>query len=226
MHPALVIVIIILVIASLAGASYGIYYAVKSAEMEHKATTGTVQLNVTDKPPEGITSIIVVAKNFRVKQGASEMAADGKALDEGSNGSDAGGSMPGGVLMNGSEDTDGWISLVEEEKTFDLVAVKGIEESLGITDLSPGQYNQLRMDIVSVTAVKEDGTEYPVKVPSSVLRFVHPFYVAAGEGVILTIDFDADRSIVETKPNEYILKPVVQLLSRPGKTELRDNQTF
>ena len=49
---------------------------------------------------------------------------------------------------------DGWLVVAEDEHTFDLLKVVGQEESLGISELAPGTYNQASMDIVSVVITR------------------------------------------------------------------------
>jgi hypothetical protein len=114
-----------------------------------------------------------------------------------------------------SGESDGaWLTIVEGEHTFDLLQVVGKEQSLGLTELAPGTYNQIRMEIQSVV-ITRDGEEIEGEVPSSVLRIVRPFDVVAGEATILTFDFNADRSVVSAG-QKLILKPVVKLLVRKG----------
>ena len=115
-----------------------------------------------------------------------------------------------------SGETDGaWLTVVEGEHTFDLLQVVGKEQSLGLSELEPGTYNQIRMDIQGVV-ITRDGVEVEGEVPSSVLRIVRPFEVVAGETTVLTFDFDADRSVVAAG-NRLILKPVVKLLVRKSE---------
>jgi hypothetical protein len=141
---------------------------------------------VSDQATGEITAIVITANNFRVAQSTE--------TPEGTN--------------------DGWLVVAEGEHTFDLLKVVGQEESLGISELAPGTYNQARMDIISVV-ITRGGEQVEASVPSSVLRIVRPFDVIAGETTILTFDFDADRSVVATGPN-LLLRPVVKRLVRKG----------
>jgi hypothetical protein len=69
-----------------------------------------------------------------------------------------------------SGESDGtWLTIVEGEHTFDLLQVVGKEQSLGLSELAPGTYNQIRMNIQSVL-ITRDGVEIEGEVPSSVLR--------------------------------------------------------
>ena len=130
------------------------------------------------------------------------------------------------VKSNADPTESGWLKLVSTETTFDLVSLVGVEESLGVTELSAGKYGQLRMGIVKVVAVKTDGTKVDVTVPSSVLRLVKGFIVPESGTVILTIDFDVEKSLIITGKGGITLKPVVQLLSRPANEEFDSSKTF
>jgi hypothetical protein len=64
--------------------------------------------------------------------------------------------------------------------------------------------------------ITKDGTQAPATVPSGVLRIVRPFEVVLGESTIITLDFDADRSVVSAGPR-LLFKPTVKLLVRKGE---------
>ena len=106
-----------------------------------------------------------------------------------------------------------WVTVVEGPVSFDLIAVAGIEEVLGSETLAPGEYTQIRLSIISVT-ITEDGQENEAEVPSETLRVVRPFTVFAGQTTIVTLDFDAERSVIEQGTGRFLLRPVVTLLVR------------
>jgi hypothetical protein len=117
-----------------------------------------------------------------------------------------------------SEGESGWVPVVEMETKFDLVAVTGIEEVLGTSEFEPGQYGQIRMEVVEVT-VTYQGRDIEANVPSSTLKVVRGFEVEAGVTTILTLDFDADKSVVITGAGPVQVKPVVKLLVRKTTPE-------
>lgn len=47
-----------------------------------------------------------------------------------------------------SENT--WITVVDEEKTFDLVDIQGAEVFLGEQEIATGNYTQIRLDVTNV----------------------------------------------------------------------------
>ena len=117
-----------------------------------------------------------------------------------------------------SEGEAGWVSVIEPETRFDLVAVTGIEEVLGTTEFQPGQYGQIRMEVLEVT-VTYQGRDIEATVPSGTLRVVRGFDVESGMTTILTLDFDADKSVVITGTGAVQVKPVVKLLVRKATPE-------
>ena len=114
-------------------------------------------------------------------------------------------------------DTEGgWVTVVDEPTTFDLLQLTGVEEVLGSTQLEPGRYNQIRLSISSAVA-DDDGQIIQLTLPSGKLRFVGGFDLTAGETTIVTVDIDPARSIVLRGGNQPpLLRPVVKLLVRKG----------
>lgn len=117
----------------------------------------------------------------------------------------------GEVCKNGS-----WkrIKLVESAK-FDLLTLQnGKTADLGVSELPAGHYGQIRLKLESASLVV-NGEEQSLKVPSgaqSGLKINGGFEVVADKTLSLTIDFDAGKSLKETKGQGWILKPVIKLL--------------
>jgi hypothetical protein len=93
------------------------------------------------------------------------------------------------------------------------VAVIGIEDVLGTEAFASGKYTQIRMDVVSVIVTVE-GDDREATVPGGKLRLVSPFDVEEGIVTVVTLDFDADKSVVITGNGAVQFKPVVKLLVR------------
>ena len=124
------------------------------------------------------------------------------------------------------EETEaGWQTVIAEPKSFDLVAIAGVEEILGATQLQPGRYNQVRMEVVEALITIE-GTERTAMVPSDRLRIVGGYDAAAGETTVLTLDFDAEKSVVLRGQSDPLLKPVVRLLVRKSGQPLTEAETI
>jgi hypothetical protein len=123
------------------------------------------------------------------------------------------------VEVHRAGDNEGeWITLLENPPSFDLFDVVGIQSLLGSANIASGEYTQVRMSITSVT-VTIAGEESMAEVPSDKLKFVGNITVTEGKTTSVSIDFDAEKSIVVKGNGDVSLKPVVKLLiSKPGGT--------
>ena len=128
------------------------------------------------------------------------------------------------VNASGDGGDAGWRTVIAEPRQFDLVEVEGIEKVLGSATLEPGRYQQIRLEVVE-TVLTIRGNERAAAVPSGRLRIVGGFDVAAGATTILTLDFDAEKSIVFRPGVGPQLKPVVKLLVRKGSQSLAEAST-
>ena len=114
---------------------------------------------------------------------------------------------------------EGWLTLFSvtsttpEPMTFDLVQVTGIEEVLGTQEFAVGKYTQIRMDVDKVL-VTHEGEEKEATLPGDKLKVVRPFDVEEGQATVLTLDFDADKSVIITGSGRVQFKPTVKLLIR------------
>lgn len=125
------------------------------------------------------------------------------------------------VHRSGGDDTSGWQMVAAGPFEFDLLKLDGIEEILGDAELEVGRYQQIRLDVVSGRVQIQNGNR-PIGVPSDKLRIVGGFEVVEGETTIVTLDFDAQRSIVFVPMRGPTLRPVVKLLIRSGGQSLGD----
>ena len=111
--------------------------------------------------------------------------------------------------INGGGDA-GWRTVVDEEQTFDLIAIQDVKEFLGETDLEPGKYTQIRLLIASVS-LEVSGEPASLKIPSNKIKLVKPFTINSGETTTLTLDFDAGKSVHQAG-SKYILKPTIKVI--------------
>jgi hypothetical protein len=110
-----------------------------------------------------------------------------------------------------------WVTLVENPPVFDLMQVTGVNLLLGTANVTSGNYTQVRLGITSVT-VTINGEKKSGTVPSDKLKLVGNFSVEAGLATSISLDFDAEKSIIVTGNGEVMLKPVIKLLvTKPGK---------
>jgi len=106
-----------------------------------------------------------------------------------------------------------WTMIIDESRTFELLELEGVEEIWGEEEIEVGHYTQIRMDVESVMATI-DGEDKDVSLflPSGKLKLVGSFEIEAEKTTILTLDFDADKSLVFTGSDKVIFKPVIKLI--------------
>ena len=109
-----------------------------------------------------------------------------------------------------TEVTAGWKTVLEEEKTFDLIVIQDVKKFLAEIDLEPGKYTQIRLRI-SNASLEVSGVQESLKIPSNKLKLIHPFTINSGETTTLTLDFDAQKS-VHKAGDKYILKPTIKII--------------
>ena len=156
---------------------------------------GTLQVNITDAPPqEEIEEVWLTVAGVKIHLAGNEAVAQ-----EGE-----------------PEVNDGWLSLaLVGDARFNLLAYQGgLQAKLGVGDLAPGKYTQIRMDVTKVEVkIKGDpeGVFKEAKLPSNTLKFVHPFEIVGGQVTEIVFDFDALKSLNVTGKGEYMCKPVIKL---------------
>ncbi len=118
-------------------------------------------------------------------------------------------------------DGDSWQVVVPGPVEFDLVKLQGVEETLGEALLDPGQYGQVRLSI-DKAQVTVQGQTLDARVPSGRLKIVGGFSLDAGGTTIVTLDFDAEKSVVIAGKRNVLIKPVIKMLTRRGDQPLKD----
>lgn len=165
---------------------------------------GTLQIMVTDAPPEEeVTSIMVTVESVEVHKAAAEQEQTSNNLTNNSTNGEAGW-LPLGILAG--------------NETFDLLQIQGIEEVLAVGELEPGKYTQIRMTISSVQVRLGAGNLTDVILPSGKLKFVRPFDIVEGQTTALLFDFDAEKSINMTGSGKIMFKPVIKLSKTTPQT--------
>src|SRR5262249_20949581 len=113
----------------------------------------------------------------------------------------------------------GWQVVSTAPKTFDLLKLKNVTADLALASLQPDKYTQIRLKVVS-GQVGVDGSPQPLIVPSGAqiaLSVITPFEVLPGQITVLTLDFDADKSVHCNNGHGCMLKPTIKVV---GATEL------
>jgi hypothetical protein len=116
---------------------------------------------------------------------------------------------------SGEKDTAGWITVLNETQSVDLLQFVNVSKVLGQKALDAGTYTQIRLTIDSGT-ITVDGTDYPLTVPSGVLKLNRGFVLVPNETRMLTLDFNVEKSVVRTGSDKYLLQPVIAVLSERG----------
>ena len=169
---------------------------------------GTLQIMVTDAPPEEeVTSIMVTVESVEVHKAAAQQEQQQSATNS---------------TTNSTDEKAGWLPLdiLAGNETFDLLQIQGIEEVLAVAELEAGNYTQIRMTISNVQVRLGDGDLQDVILPSGTLKFIHPFDIVGGQTTALLFDFDAEKSVNVTGSGQIIVKPVVKLsVTKPQKVE-------
>ncbi|MFC1900375.1 DUF4382 domain-containing protein [Chloroflexota bacterium] len=148
--------------------------------------TGTIEIMVTDPPPADVKSAIVQLSKIEVHRSS-------------------------GNSSESDNNSAGWITLLEEPASFDLMEVIGVEQLLGTITVEAGKYTQIRMDVTEVSGETTDGESYTAEVPGDKLKIVRGFTVEEGETTALTLDFDGEKSLIRTGKGRYMFKPTVKL---------------
>ena len=112
--------------------------------------------------------------------------------------------------QNKSKGGEKWIIVSNEEQTFDLLDLETTEALLADAEIPAGQYTQIRLQIVSATAVI-DGNSYEVTVPPSKLMLNGVFSAGDLESVFVALDFDVEKSLKATGDGKLILRPTIKL---------------
>jgi hypothetical protein len=193
--------------------------------------TGTLRINLTDDP--GIyDEVVITFSEIAVHQSEEQDETDeqddidnqdNEGIPRNAYGEDDGNDDNDGD--NDDSDNDGnWIIIkLDEEIQYDLLKLQDTSEIIAIAELGVGFYTQIRLKIVEgidKTFVKIGDTIYPLEVPSgaqSGLKLTHPFEIVEDGTTIFYLDFDAEKSVVETGNEQYKLKPTIKILSQGVK---------
>ena len=179
------------------------------AAPETAQAKGTLQIMVTDAPPEEeITSIMVTVESVEVHKAAAE-----QEQEQGQNQEQEQEQEQEQSANNSTNEEAGWLPLdiLAGNETFDLLQIQGIEDVLAVTELEPGKYTQIRMTIGNVQVRLGDGDLQDVILPSGKLKFVRPFDIVEGQTTALLFDFDAEKSVNVIGSGQIMFKPVIKL---------------
>jgi len=123
-----------------------------------------------------------------------------------------------------SDPEDSWTKILDVNRTVNLLTLaNGVRLELGMVDLSPGHYTQMRLMIGTVNSVDPGQSAnyivdtkdqiHALKIPSGVqsgLKLVQGFDINEKSTTELIFDFDVAASVVATgNSGKYILRPTI-----------------
>jgi hypothetical protein len=111
----------------------------------------------------------------------------------------------------------GWLTVIDEKITFELLALEGVEAVLGTAELPVGKYTQVRLSVPEVQ-IEKDGELVTADVPSGTIKLVGNFELVADEKTFISLDFEVDKSLIDRNRQGFLFKPVIKLVvGEPGE---------
>ncbi len=122
--------------------------------------------------------------------------------------------------ITSSDSISGWFTLNNKQATYNLLAlVNGANAVIGEANLQAGTYSQIRLFVGSGSNLVMNGQTYSLTIPSGFqtgIKLNVDANVQAGTAYLLTLDFDANRSIISTGSLlnlQFKLKPVIRVVT-------------
>ena len=134
------------------------------------------------------------------------------------------------------EDEEGYWEVLkewDEGLLVNLIELEDVSILLASLELEPNKYTQLRLFLMGgegdawLVLEGSEGPEGPtstelLEIPSvyqTGIKLNRPFEIVAGSITKLTIDFDAEKSVIKTGNGKYKLKPVIHVSSETYSEE-------
>jgi hypothetical protein len=115
--------------------------------------------------------------------------------------------------------SSGWITLATNSGVYDLLTLQNNVTTLLATGthIPAGRVDQMRLLLGNNnTVMLRDSTIHELKIPSSEQSGVKinvGAVIPSGRVIIITLDYDADRSVNMEGNGDYIMKPVISVQS-------------
>ncbi len=112
-----------------------------------------------------------------------------------------------------------WTEVSTKQQTYDLLELKasGTQVLLADYNLTPGIYQQVRLDVSKVVVTDASG-DHTAKLPSGELKLVGKLIINENSTSTVKFDFIADESLHMTGNGLYIFAPVIKLETRQKAT--------
>ena len=118
----------------------------------------------------------------------------------------------------GADSLSGWISIKNSQTTYNLLTLRnGMNAILCDTILPPGTFDKIMLLIGNNSNIVVDGISDTLDISdANAIIINHQVDMEAGGFIGLTIDFDANRSVVPVSENRYKLEPVIRVVTNSG----------
>jgi len=119
-------------------------------------------------------------------------------------------------IHSSSSNTSGWLDLATNSGLYNLLELQnGVSAVLTeANDIPIGKLQQMRLILGDNNYAVEDSTIYPLDLSSqdkTGLKINLKADVLATDSIEIILDFDAQKSIIETSSGSYKLKPVIKV---------------
>ncbi len=125
--------------------------------------------------------------------------------------------------------TTGWVQLNVKQGVYNILELtNGLDTLLGSAELPSGRISQIRLVLGPNNSIKLNDQMIALDVPSgqqSGLKVNVQTQMSPGVKYVITLDFDAARSIVNRGNGTFSLKPVIRALSEATSGAIKGNVT-
>jgi hypothetical protein len=119
------------------------------------------------------------------------------------------------VEFKTTNDSLKWVTMQIKPTMVDLLHFQnGVDTLIATTTLQPAEIKEVRLILGTKSTLKVDDVFYPLSIPSgseSGLKIKIGKNVVTTTSNSITLDFDAQKSVVKNGKEEYHLKPVISL---------------
>ena len=114
------------------------------------------------------------------------------------------------VTANSASGPPEAMAVVLADNPQDLLALRDTVIPLATATVQPGDYVSLRINLdEALSTIVEGGKIFPIRMPSEEIKILGGFSVRDDRMTSLTLDFDAERSLVRLGNSEWLLKPII-----------------
>ncbi len=121
------------------------------------------------------------------------------------------------VHVETSDSVGGWFTISRSPAVYNLLDFMGGKDTLIAEGQVPaGYYSQMRLYIGTGSTIVVDSVVHPLVIPSgsqSGLKLNIQAMILAGAKYVLVLDFNASSSVVLTGNGQYLLKPVINVVT-------------